>query len=899
MTLDFFQQFREKQQTFSEKVALQIITEKGKESFTYRQISREIGKIGLFLQRSGIQAGNSVGILMENHPRWGIAFLAVQSAGAVVVPFDILHQTETLAALIQHSECKLLICSEKTFSKLREIQSLLPNPLPVLTTGQTGQEGVHHWDTVLEQTEQAAHLPLVSRGLDESFVIIYTSGTTGNPKGVVLTQRNVYRNVVELLSIVQVSSDDHILSVLPLYHVLALMTNFVIPLCAGARVTYLDVLEAQQIFRTFQEEGITVFVCIPQFYYLVHQRIFQEMARQPFIKKFLFRRLLAVSRFCHRRLGWTPGKLFFAPIHEKLGSRFRLFGVGGARFDPEIAQSFRDLGFTLIEAYGMTETAALATVTPPGSNSMGSVGLPLPHVQIRIDQPDENGIGEVLIRGKNVMKGYWNNLEATAETLNNDWLHSGDLGYLSAKGFLYITGRKKDVIVLSSGKNIFPEELEHFYQVHCPFIKEMCILGVPDDTSSGEQEKLHSVIVPDFSYSKSQQVVNIFNMIRYTLETLSQRLPPYQRVRSFEIRTDPLPRTTTRKIKRFQVQKELAEKIDDSQSRFMEQSRPTTPVEEKIFELIRRAKKVAVVHREMNLELDLRFDSLERVEFLSNVQEGFQVSLSDDAATEIFTVKDLVDAVEKRVSAAGTAGIETRVSWREILTESLQPEETQKVDTILAAQPFVEFIYFLTAKTAYILASLLFRLRVSGREHLPREYPFVICSNHLSFLDVFLLVSSLPYRVIRRLFFLGHSDYFTSPVMSFLGRLVRVIPVDPDRHLRQALRLGAEGLRRNMVLGIFPEGERSIDGRLKPFRKGPAILATELKLAVVPTVIVGTYEAWPRGSNKIRLHPAKVRFGSPLPAPSGHESSDSFNDRLFQAVERLLDEERHSVPRKV
>jgi len=556
MTLNFFQKLGENRDRMPDRPALQHITRDHRESFSYSRIAEEVNKIGGFLKDQGVGPGQSVGIVMENHPRWGIAFLAVQSTGARIVPLDILHSTRTLAELLDHAECRFLISSHTLLAEIDEIQKALPQPLPLLMTGEPAGD-YFHWETILEQSTETRSFPLVEGDLDEPFVILYTSGTTGNPKGVVLTRRNIYRNVTEVLKKIQVSPEDHFLSVLPLYHVLSLIVNFILPLYVGARVSFLDSLEAQQILKTFHQEGITIFICVPQFYYLVYRRLFQKVKNQSAVKRFLFYKLLGLSRFCKNRLDWNPGKLFFSAIHEKFGARFRLFGVGGARFDEEVAQAFRDLGFTIVEAYGMTETAALATVTPLDNLIVGSVGVPLPHGRIRIDQPDSNHIGEVLIGGESLMQEYWKNPEATQETLRNDWLHSGDLGYLNEQGHLYITGRQKDVIVLSSGKNIFPEEVEHFYQNACPQIQEMCVVGVADQSGGQEQERLHAVVVPDFDYLRSQQTTHSHKVIRYKLETASQQLPPHKRVHSFEIRCDPLPRTTTRKIKRFQVQEEL------------------------------------------------------------------------------------------------------------------------------------------------------------------------------------------------------------------------------------------------------------------------------------------------------------------------------------------------------
>ena len=440
MTLNFFQKLAENRDRMPDHVALQHISRDHRESFSYSRIAEEVSKIGGFLRDQGVGPGQSVALVMENHPRWGISFLAVQSTGARIVPLDILHSPQTLAGLIQHAECQFLISSQALSAEMDELQKILPHPLPILMTGKSAGD-YFHWDTILEQSTESDSFPLVEGDLDEPFVILYTSGTTGNPKGVVLTRRNIYRTVVEMLNQIRVSPEDHILSVLPLYHVLAMTVNFILPLYAGARVSYLDSLEAQQILKSFQEEEITIFICVPQFYYLVYRKILQGVKKQPFAKRFLFYRLLGISRFCNDRFSWNPGKLFFSAIHKSFGSRFRIFGVGGARFDSEVALAFRDFGFTIIQAYGMTETGAVATLTPLKNPSVGSVGVPLPHALIRIDQPNSNQIGEVLIGGESVMPGYWKNPKATEETLRNGWLHSGDLGYLNQQGHLYFSGR--------------------------------------------------------------------------------------------------------------------------------------------------------------------------------------------------------------------------------------------------------------------------------------------------------------------------------------------------------------------------------------------------------------------------------------------------------------------------
>jgi len=882
---DFFEQFQGVLNRVPDQVAFKNITRSGEETISFRQVGTEVRQVSRYLQGQGVGPGSSVGLVIENHPRWGIAFLATQSAGAVVVPLDVLHTPETLAKLITHARCSFLFASEKLLPVLDQIQELLPAPLPVLVVGSTGGR-YPEWDEVLGSGEASGiSLPLVARDIDEPHVILYTSGTTGEPKGVVLTGRNLYRNVIDALKLIHVTDRDHFLGVLPLYHVLALIVNFIVPLHCGARTTFLDVIDAQRILRAFREEGITIFVCVPQFFYLLHRRIMSEIEHLGSLQRMAFNLMLRISHFSRVRLGLNPGRIFFRKLHAQFGEHLRYFGVGGARFDPEVAWSLTDLGFNILQAYGMTETAALTTVTPVTLEGIGSVGRPLPHTQVKIDQPDDHGVGHVMIRGESVTPEYFRNPEATREAFDEEgWLRSGDLGYIDQDGFLYITGRAKEVIVLSSGKNIYPEEIEHFYQSNCPLIKEMCIIGVQDDTGH-EGERLHAVIVPDFDELKRQQVVNAYHMIRYLTETLSQQLPPYKRMRSFEIWQEPLPRTTTRKVKRFDVEKRLRSG-DEANTEAVETWSPEDDVETRVTTLLQEVKSATTLHPDMNLELDIGLDSLERVEFLSSVNEAFQISIPDEEAAQLFTLRDVFDLVRERLDETGEIEGEKK-NWSDFLNEPLGEDAPKEYLRLLKRRPFVEPLVILVAITIRLISKLCFKLKGEGLENLPEDYPFMLCPNHLSFLDAFIVICLLPNRVVRRFYSLGYSDYFSGGLTGFLGGLVRTLPVNPDRNLKQTLRLAAEGLKNDLVLMVFPEGERSIDGTLKPFRKGPAILATQIGVPVVPVGIRGSYEVWRRGSGKISFLPIRIHYGKPL-QPHPGESVDDFNVRLRSAVEELI-----------
>jgi long-chain acyl-CoA synthetase len=286
----------------------------------------------------------------------------------------------------------------------------------------------------------------------------------------------------------------------------------------------------------------------------------------------------------------------------------------------------------------------------------------------------------------------------------------------------------------------------------------------------------------------------------------------------------------------------------------------------------------------MNLELDLGFSSLERVELLFSAQERFAIQIPEEEGQAIFTVAELLQAIESRVGEALGEGA-GRSSWSHLLKAPLSAEDQAVLDWTFNQTIVTKAVFWGIAGALWGLSRLLFRIRTRGVEHFPRVYPYLVCPNHVSFLDGFLLSGVLPRHVLRRVFFLGYHEYFSGPVTGFLGRCLRVLPVSPDKGLQQSLRLAAEGLRRGGILCVFPEGERSIDGSVKQFRKGPAILATELGAPVVPVGYTGTFESWPRGSGIQGLHPVTIGIGEAIPAED--KSADELNREMHAAVAAL------------
>ncbi|HSY93365.1 MAG TPA: 1-acyl-sn-glycerol-3-phosphate acyltransferase, partial [Candidatus Binatus sp.] len=533
-------------------------------------------------------------------------------------------------------------------------------------------------------------------------------------------------------------------------------------------------------------------------------------------------------------------------------------------------------------------------VNSPNDNVIGSVGTAMKGVEGKIidPQPQEEGppVGEVAVRGAVVMKGYWNRPDATAAVLRDGWFLTGDLGYFDAHGHLFLTGRKKEVIVLSNGKNVYPEEIEAHY-LKSPFIKEIAVMGLEGKPGQGG-DRLHAVIVPNFDALRQRKIVNAKEVIRFDIEGLSPEIASTKRIGSYEIWQDDLPRTTTRKIKRFEVEKRVranqAKKVSDDSD--LPAEKPLTADEAAWLDQpdVQRGLKVVreTVHAApsslrptLNLELDLGLDSMQRVELLSRIEEELGGNVEESQLAEIYTVRDLIDAVLQS-AASGAGGPGTRVTfagWKSILAED--PDDPD-VLALAHRSRLSDAIWYLVSRLIQIIALDRFDLRVSGLDKLPQSGPYILCSNHQSYLDPLILASVLPPDVFRRLFAVGTSDIFGEGFMRRLARSIKVVVLDPDANLVPAMRAGAFGLRHGLALILYPEGERSIDGTPRIFKKGAAILSIHLQVPIVPVAIEGFYDAWPRNQSFRGFTPLKMVFGDPIAPPPESEASEAAYEKL-------------------
>ncbi len=892
----FYQRFQESARKFPDNIALEIQRQDTVERVTFADLTRMSESVANWLS-THVPRDARVAILAANHPRWVAAYLGIIAAGRTAVPLDTAFHADQVKKLLIDSGASLLCCDVKH--------------LPAATEAVDGiNVGLVMTSAAVERTPNKDSEPSFAGDLDSIFTagpadfqsvvpaegdlaaLLYTSGTTADPKGVMLTHSNLVGEANSVLSVIKIDSNDALLGILPMFHVLAQMANLFLPLFNGARVVYLETLNTTELLRALQERNITTFCVVPQFFYLIHERIFKELNKRGKLTLRLVRTLMALNRGL-RKIGVNAGKAFFGKIHATFGSRMRYLVTGGSRFDPAIARDFYSFGIDVLNAYGLTETTGGAFINPPGHVVFGSVGQPFPGVEAKIVDPKplEDGApaaGEIAIRGAIVMKGYWNRPEATEQVLRDGWFYTGDLGYFDPRGNLFITGRGKEVIVLANGKNVYPEEIEAHY-LQAPLVKEICVMALESRPGDPTSERLHAVIVPNFELLRERKIVNSKEAIRFEIEALSHKIASTKRLGSYDIWQDDLPRTTTRKLKRFQIEKkvrELKEKgTGDSE---IGTEKPLTAEEQQWLDRGDVKRALEIVHESSrnklesirpthNLELDLGLDSMQRVELLTALEQQLGGDVPEAQLGEIYSVRDLVDAVLSSAERGeGQAGA-TSPAWSSILSE---PTTDPEVLALARHNMFAEVFFFVVGRLVYLFTLDRFHLKIRGLENLPEKGPYLLCSNHQSYIDPIVMVSTFPWRRFRLTFALGTSEIFGKGFMRRLARWLRVVVLDPDANLVPAMRAGAFGLNHGRVLILYPEGERTNDGSPRVFRKGAAILSIHTQAPIVPVAIEGFYEAWPRHKKYPKFARLQLVFGKPIQPPPISDASEAVYEQL-------------------
>jgi len=855
------------------------------ERYTYAQLKERAERAAAFLGGMGIGPGSAVLLLGENRPQWGMIYFGILKAGAIAVPVDAESNAKQVANLVRSCRAHAVVLSQEVFERMgHEVQELIAAegfPTRVMT---------HEQLLTLALPAPADIIPEdAPRTTEDTNLasLIFTSGTTGDPKGVMLSHKNFTSLLSSLDGTFRITENDGFLSVLPLHHTFEFSAGFLMPLSKGAAITYLDELNGDELRSAMKATRVTALIGVPALWQLLHRSIKQRVDSTGPTAKLVFENLLALNQNLRKRSGVNAGPLVFGAVHRAFGNHIKYLISGGASLPEDVLEAFNALGFDIYEGYGLTEAAPVLTVSRPQDGlKPGSVGKPIPHVEVEIFQPDENGVGEIIARGPNVMMGYLDREEDTREALDEGWLHTGDLGTIDEKGRLTIVGRRKEVIVTAGGKNVYPDELEDIYG-KAPGVLELAIVGLPDGRGS---ERVACLVRPDVPEEATpEDVAELRKSIREWVRVEGLRGTQHTRIQVLRFWDEVFPRTSTRKVKRREII-EIIERLLGA-----EEAAVDTGTSDKAWSWLESAiatlagKDVSKIHFQTHLVDDLGFDSLMFVELVS-ILESKNLHISAQALSQHETIGALREALENSSQSEQTALV-------------VAPKSTsERVETIPIPDVVAKFGRQALHKAQMKSYGTYFDVDVSGRANIPWHNPnCIVIANHSSHLDMGLVKFALGDfgRDIRAL---AAADYFFSNKIrkTYFKNFSNLIPVEragtPDVALKGAL----DALEQGETVLMFPEGTRASDGKLRKFRRGLGFMVATQHVDILPVWIEGTHRALPKGQTlpSLTSRRLKVRIGQPLRASelvkqsngaTGNELWDFIAEQAYESMVALRD----------
>jgi len=538
-----FEAFEQTAQRYPGQIAFKADGGAGKQ-YTYVVVSEMVKGLARGLMGGDFSHVGQIGLLSENRPEWCLSYLAITAAGKTVVPIDANVRPSEIEYVVNHAGLAVVFTSAK-------FEPMLSERFPALKLFCFDDASPDNW---LNLFGNASEYRPPDRP-DEVAVLIYTSGTTGSPKAVQLTHRNLLANIEGIRPALSFGPDDTFLSVLPLHHTFEATCGFLVPLTSGSTVVYARSFKSSQIKEDIAANRATIMCGVPLLFEKMYHSIKRKIESAPLARRAIFKILYWLSG-----AGWSLnqrwGRALFRGLREKGGfGSVRMFVSGGAAVPPYINRFFNLIGFDFLQGYGMTECSPVISVNRPDDNRFASVGPPLENLDISIHDPDEHGVGEILIKGDSITPGYKNEPEKTAELIKDGWLYTGDLGMLK-HGHLWITGRKKNLIVSSAGKNIYPEQIEE-YLLTSKYILETVVFGRKKEGKQGEE--VCAIIVPDIEQFKtdhgikldSPDTVLIENIILGEVATINRDMADYKRVGNIKVQLEELEKTSSKKVKRF------------------------------------------------------------------------------------------------------------------------------------------------------------------------------------------------------------------------------------------------------------------------------------------------------------------------------------------------------------
>lgn len=778
---------------------------------------------------------SKVAIYAENSPAWIYAFYAALQNNCIAVPIDFLASAEDVSYIIDDCKPELLFISEGMKESFAKVKKLIIHKPEILVF-----EEINLINEIFENTWTGPEDD------DSTAVIIYTSGTTGSPKGVMLSYTNIIQNMTAVIECRIFTPDRQVMIFLPLHHVFPLVGSLMVPFYVGTTIVMVPSMQSSDLMKTFAENQVGVFLGVPRLYELMYKGIKAKIDKSA-VGKVL---LKLVMKTQNRKLG----KMVFGKVHQSFGGHLQYMIAGGAALNKEVGHFFYNLGFDILEGFGMTEAAPMITFPRPGRVKIGSTGEALPGLTVEIRD------GEIVAKGPSIMKGYYNRPEETAEVIKDGWLHTGDLGYLDKDGFLYITGRKKEIIILPNGKNVNPVEIETKLTAFSSAIKEAGVFL--------HKEILHAVIHPDLGFLSENGVTDFNQYFRDEIITpFNAGMSSYKRIMQFTIVRTELPRTRLAKLQRFK----LAELVEQPECKKSVSEEPETSEYHAIKSFIESQVDMDILP-DHHLVFDISMDSIGKLSLIDYIEKTFGINFNEEQLLKFPSVKKIAEHIQANKLFHKT---EQQSTWSGDLKGGQE--------VIL---PKTSFLLGPIVKSVRRIFNLFFKYEVKGLENIP-EGPCFFAPNHQSKLDAFLVLSYLDKNVLNDTYSYAKKDHVNGPVRRYLASRTNIIVMDLTNDLKYSIQKMAEVVKQGKKILIFPEGTRTKTGEMGDFKKTYAILSAELNIPVVPIAISGAYKAMSSGQKRIkRGEKITVEF---LPAvyPENlkpEELNELVKERIMKAV---------------
>ncbi len=547
---------------YPQNIAYKFKKYRGKNKFeyvnkTYSEFKYDVEGLSTKLLNMGLE-GKKIAVIGNNRYEWCTTYLAVTTGNMIIVPLDKALPENELESLLHRSEAEVVFCDGKYVEKIKKVKEQEESRLKyIVSFDETEENEILIYNEILEQGKKerlSGNTKYDEIKIDEEkmSILLFTSGTTSTSKGVMLSQKNICSNIEAIASVVKMYPTDTLLSFLPIHHTFECTITFLYGIYYGVTVAFCDGIKYIQ--KNMNEYKVTVFVAVPLVLENIYRKVWKGIDEKGKTK--VMKTMVAITRGL-AKIKIDLRKKVFKPVIDQFGGKLRVVFYGAAPMDKKTILGFNDFGVELIQGYGLTETSPVVTAETDREKRPGSIGLPLPNVEVKIDNPDEEGNGEILVKGPNVMLGYYKNEKETKKALKNGWFYTGDYGHIDKDGFVFMSGRKKDVIVLKNGKNIYPQELE-FLINKLPYVEESMVF-------SRDRDSMDTMLCAKIVYNKdsaknlfeTEDVSKLKEFIWKDIKEINKKLPDVKHIKDIIITEEPLIKTTTQKVKRYEEIKKI------------------------------------------------------------------------------------------------------------------------------------------------------------------------------------------------------------------------------------------------------------------------------------------------------------------------------------------------------